>query len=310
MICGIVLYNPQLDRLKDNLEIISKETEELVFFNNGCSEECLKYINGVSNKNVTILGKGQNVGIASALNGIMEYAYIHGFKWVVTLDQDSVLDKDYLAEINKRIPSVDDDIAIICPQIIDARRIYPANKIVELSNKDHFVSMCITSGSCTNVDAWVEVGKFDDKLFIDLVDNDFCKRLKINHWKILKMGNVTLNQEFGNIIPKNKAVVNFIKKICDIFPKSKTSVLISKLAYKKIVSPMRVYYTNRNIIYLNHKLKESGGIGYESYSCSSYIGFWLFFNLPSLIRGNNKKEILRSIFNGVKDGKKLIREGK
>ena len=37
------------------------------------------------------------------------------------------------------------------------------------------------------IDAWEQIGKFDEWLFIDLVDNEFCKRLIVSGYTILRL---------------------------------------------------------------------------------------------------------------------------
>ena len=68
------------------------------------------------------------------------------------------------------------------------------------------------------------------------------------------------------------------------------------------MSPLRVYYTNRNIIYVNKKLKKYGSVGYESYNCKSYIGFIISFMIPSILRAGKKIDVLKATVKGVKDG--------
>ncbi len=302
---GVVLYNPTLDRFIQNMEIVIDKVDGIIIYDNGSDLSVKKYIKSIITKNVIFLGDGNNKGIAFALNEIMKTAKDKGADWVITLDQDSIISEDFISHLRKRIEfNKHIKLAIICPAIVDKRRIFPANKVVIDNKNDHEVNMCITSGSCTNIAAWEDVNGFDDYLFIDLVDNDFCKRLKARNWVILKMGGVTLDQEFGNIKPKSERVVNFYRKICSLIPNKKLAILISKLAYTKQVSPVRVYYTNRNIIYLNNKLKEIGGIGYESYSVNSYLGFLLFFDLPSIFRSKDKTRVIKAIYRGIIDGKK------
>lgn len=301
---GIVLFNPDLNRLKTNIQNVFPNVDMLVLFNNGMDSVTKKYIDSLDSKKVIILGKGENKGIAYALNCIMMKAYTNQVKWVITFDQDSVTPLNYVQQVKGRInDNSKRKVGIICPMVVDKRRIYPAMGVMPDTNNDYDVEMCITSGSCTSVDAWIDVGGFDDFLFIDLVDNDFCKRIRSKEWIILRMGNVLLDQEFGNITPRSKKVTSFYRFICSNFPNQRIAANISKLAYKKNVNPMRVFYTNRNILYLNEKLIELGGIGYESYNAKSYLGFLLFFNLPSLLRGKEKMKILRAIISGRKEGK-------
>ena len=79
---------------------------------------------------------------------------------------------------------------------------------------------------------------------------------------------------------------------------------IAKLTYRKKVSPFRVYYVHRNLLYLNKKFKKYGGIGYENFYCHTFLGFLLYFSLPSFVRGQNKFKILKAILQGLYDGYK------
>lgn len=297
---GIILYQPESNRLKLNIKKISAQVDHIYLYNNGTTSALLKELE--KNSKICILGNGDNVGIATAMNQIMKKAKVNGEDWVITYDQDSISGTNLLTEYKKVINN-DSKVAILCPQVIDERRKY----MKPLKNdKIEDVSNCITSGSCTRIAAWDEIGGFDDYLFIDLVDNDFCKRLKLNDWKIIRLNNVILNQQFGNIEEKNQSIVRIVMGISD-FIKNKLhmddlATNIGKLSYTKQVSPMRVYYTNRNIIYLNKKFSDYGGIGYENYNCNSYFGFQICFNLASLLRGKDKIQIIRAIISGMRDG--------
>ena len=65
---------------------------------------------------------------------------------------------------------------------------------------------------------------------------------------------------------------------------------------------MRVYYVHRNLLYLNKKFAQYNGIGYENFYCRSFVGFLLYFSLPSLVRAQKTLAVLKAIFKGLKDG--------
>lgn len=149
-----------------------------------------------------------------------------------------------------------------------------------------------------------KAGKYDSSLFIDLVDNDFSKRVKIVGYDIYRVNNVILDQELGVIEYKDTKMGHFF-----VWLGEKThSKNIAKLSYKKKVSPLRIYYTNRNVIYLNKKHKKYGGIGYESYYCKSFAGYYTKFNLSSIMRSDHKMKILKAVVKGTKDGIKLSKK--
>lgn len=299
-IAGIVLYNPNIKRLVQNIKSVSNQVEKIILYNNGINEHDLSLLKQEISDNIIMLGNGENYGISFALNRIMEFAKSKGADWVITLDQDSICAPNMVEEYEKKINQ--SDVAIICPHIIDKNRLYTLENVD--SSKDYYVKKCITSASCTRIEAWEDVEQFDEFLFIDLVDNDFCKRLILKQWKILKTNSVVLDQSFGETKLKSGFKVKFYMRLSGLVKNKNLSINIAKLSYKKKVSPLRVYYTNRNVLYLNKKFKNYGGIGYESYRCKSYFGFMIAFNLASLVRGKHKVKILSSIFNGIKDGLK------
>lgn len=68
---------------------------------------------------------------------------------------------------------------------------------------------------------------------------------------------------------------------------------------------MRVYHTNKNIIYLNKKFSDYGGIGYDCYQCNTYLGFMICFSLAAFVRGKQKSKIFSAIIHGIRDGRKM-----
>lgn len=289
---GIVVYNPDDEiRFLQCIESALSQVEKVYIFDNSTEKKQLNL-----SQNVTYMSLGRNVGIAYALNHIMRIAKKEGFEWVITLDQDSILPNNTIFEYTKYIKE-NDRLAIICPQVIDTRRVYME---IEKKHEIQYIEECITSASCTSINAWETVGGFDEWLFIDLVDNDFCKRLIVSGFKILRINSVVLNQEFGRITPKSLKKQEFWIQMSKIFRNKN----IAKFSYIKYVDPIRVYYTNRNIIYVNRKLKKYGKTAYNNYNCKGYIGFLICFSLPSLLRAQNKKKVFKAIIQGIVDGNK------
>lgn len=70
-------------------------------------------------------------------------------------------------------------------------------------------------------------------------------------YKILKLNYLILDQEFGKIKTKSPQKVAFYLWLA----KTLRNQNWTKFSYKKSVDPMRVFYTSRNIIYVNKKLK-------------------------------------------------------
>lgn len=287
---GMVVYNPDKARLKECLESIFSQFKQLIVFdNNGNCKEL--FANDIR---VVYLVEGQNKGLAYALNRIMEKAMQLGYDWFVTLDQDTLIPNNLLANYQKHIGQK--NVAILAPQVIDNRRKYL--KIEETKEELTEIDFCITSASCTNLKIWKQLNGFDEWLFIDFIDNDFCKRARLNGYRILRLNKVVINQQFGDIELKSPHTVQFYLKLSKLLRNKN----IAKLSYKKKVSPMRVYYVHRNLLYLNKKFAQYNGIGYENFYCRSFVGFLLYFSLPSLVRAQKTLAVLKAIFKGLKDG--------
>ena len=289
---AIVLYNPKdIDRLNECINSAKQICNYIYIYDN--SDNIINYSFG---SNIKYYSNNKNNGLAYALNYLVECAKNDGFEWVITLDQDSVLPSGIIDEYKKVIENTE-KLGIVCPQVVDARR-----KYIEIKKEPILenVDFCITSGSCISVKVWEKIGKFDEWLFIDLIDNDFCKRLIVSGYKILKLNNFVLNQQYGEIIEKSQFARDFWIRLSKILH----NVNIAKLSYKKTVNPIRVYYTCRNIIYVNKKLALYGRVGYENYNCKGYFGFIFCFIIPSIIRSNNKIKTSKSALIGTFEGKK------
>lgn len=285
---GIVTYNPEIKRLARSIDSISKQVECVYIYDNGSRNiEKISDI-GKKSKNIRMMYSTSNIGIASALNHISEAARQDGMEWILTLDHDSIVPQNMIEEYSKYLEW--DRIGIICPVIYDRRR--PERRPV-FENKCDMVDMCITSGSLVNLSVWEQVGKYDDWLFIGLVDDEYCLKNRIHGYKILRINSVVLDHELGNLKPAHLAgIYKWIaqKTGCSFF---------NKLTYKREVNPLRLYYATRNMIFLNHKYKAYIGKEYKKRN-------YLYNGASSIVRGKKKIKLLYAFARGMYDGKRYI----
>ncbi len=194
IVAGIVLYNPDIERLQENLLHIARQVSKVICVDNGS-----KNVDAVNNvlknyENVEIIYFSQNKGIACALNEIVRYAEKNGFSWVLTLDQDSVCDDSIVQHYRNYIERNDTKrIGCITCFIKDRNFDDESNKYQEQD-----ILYCITSGSLMNTSAMREVGYFDEKMFIDKVDVDICINLRNHGYRIVQIGYVGLLHEIGH----------------------------------------------------------------------------------------------------------------
>lgn len=287
IVAGVVLFNPG-ERTLNCLSSLHRQVERIYVFDNSVDQIEIQLPD-----NIVYLSEGKNKGIAYALNKIMERAKTDGYRWVLTMDQDSILPDGMVRDFSRYLSRP--KIGIVCPQVIDKRRKYMETKH---GDDEEYVKKCITSSSCTSIDIWEKIGKFDEWLFIDLVDDEFCKRMTVSGYKILKLNKWVLDQEFGKIEPKSERVQKFWIKVSKVLHNQN----FAKFSYRKSVSPMRVYYTCRNIIYVNRKMKKYGNTAYKNYNCKNYLGFVICFIWPSILRADKKMDVVKAAWNGTRDG--------
>lgn len=229
LISSIVTYNPDLQRLKQNVAAIDSQVDEIVVVDNG-SKNVADVIGSLScYSNIHFIKNKDNMGIATALNEAAQYAKEQGYEWIITLDQDSVAPSNL---VETYLPyTKDKSIGMLCCKIID-------RNFGELDiNKRHNhgceeVPMCITSASMMNIKAWDEVGGFPEDFFIDSVDFDICLSMREHGYKIVRTNDTALLHEVGH-----SEIRNFLGKQRQIYHHS----------------PLRYYYMVRNGIYLGKR---------------------------------------------------------
>ena len=274
MICaGIVTYNPDLNRLKENINSISKQVKLLIIFDNGSKniEElqklCCLY------KNIALILSPKNKGIAYALNRIVERAYSENYLWLLTLDQDSVCFENIITDYEKCICTIN-NASIICSLIKDRNFKY-YDEIINTQYTN--VKFTITSGACINIKDCFKIGGFDEQLFIDWVDSDYCFRIDKLGKKIVRINKEKILHEVG-IDTRN---YNFLWKKITIFNHN----------------AFRVYYICRNGIYLARKNKNTTILRAKITAINRLIIILLF--------EKNKLKKIKAGIKGVKDSKKM-----
>lgn len=286
VIAGIITYNPELDRLKLNIEHIIGQVNEVIIFDNGSKN--INYISHICElyDTVTLIKSPDNLGIATALNRILQYCYSVQCKWLLTLDQDTICPHDIIMCYEKY--SNYDNAALLCAKLVDKRKTIYNDK---LKNESAFeeIEVCETSGTLMNLELCKNIGGFEDILFIDYVDFEYCTRLRANEYKILRINTVVLEQEFGVVVPSKYS--SFYIKL------SQTTKIkfISKLSYKSIYNPLRRYYCMRNRIYYLRKYCKYLNIPIEILKTVQIC-------TRTLLRGQNKLKLFKALIKGLIDG--------
>lgn len=265
IVAAIILFNPNIERLRKNINSIKDQVDKIFFIDND-SKNIIEIENlflGYNNDYLLIKNK-KNLGIATALNIAFQYAEKDGYKWIITMDQDSIAPTNLVSSLAEIISK---NVGIICPLIQDINK----KEHIPISNKIVKVQKCITSGSLTNIEAWKKIGGFDEVMFIDGVDFDFCYRLIDSGYLILENRRVLLTHEVGKI---------------------KEHKFLGIKIYAMNHTAFRKYYIAKNTVYLYRKHKKTS---FPIVSLFKQICLVLLYEEEKMIK-------LKAIIKGIKDG--------
>lgn len=267
-IAGIVVCNPNYDRLQMNIKGILPQVDKLVIYRNSVMD--LEKVE--KNDKIIYLNNGSNNGIGMALNAIMDYANSEGAEWCLLLDQDSVVDSHFIEKFEKYTWL--DDAAILSPVIHDDKDQEEADK----DNSDYsIIDMCITSGTYNNVYFWKKINRFREEFFIDYIDWEYCARARSTGYKIYRINGVTLNHQLGAKTYHN---------------------LLGKKIFTYNHNAFRKYYITRNTI-VSYKLFPAEIKFQHPYLRTvKRLMLTIFFE-------EDKVNKIRAIIRGVRDSKKL-----
>ena len=267
LIVGVITYNPDLNRLKENLCAVLKQVDKVIVIDN-CSKNIQDVENYLSSfPAVKLIKNAENLGVASALNQEAKHALENGYEWLLSLDQDSVIPDGLVEEYQKYtdIP----EIGMICCKIKD-RNFGELDYNAKIIGGTEFVSECITSASMIRLSAYEKIGGYYEPLFIDSVDFDICYSLQKAGYKILRTNEKVLLHEVGHskkihFFGKDRQLVNH--------------------------TPLRYYYIFRNGLFVAWRH------GYLAKAIKHYTFCFLIMNLYENDRIAKDKMILKGLWH-------------
>jgi len=234
--CVVVWYNPSKKELNNIKSYYSHVDKIYIVDNSDSDNSALLNSPDFSAGKIEYYPNLTNIGIASALNKGCLSAIEDGFEWVMTMDQDSTFPENeitkFVNEFEAKIKGYG-DIAIVAPRSSDLQ-------------PHGFVEKVITSGNIVNLHAYKQVGGFDDELFIDEVDHDFCFKLMQANYKIFLLSNVRMAHSLGNS-KIHKFIFNYKFHVMHHSPVRKYYIIRNRLVVRKRYPAYTRRYIKDNI---------------------------------------------------------------
>lgn len=258
----IILYNPDDDFIS-NINSYVNFIDKLYIVDNS-SKKSLNNFDLLEEEKIEYIFNNENLGIAKSLNMVADLAIKIGYNYLLTMDQDSKF-LNFEKYLNC-LQNLDfHDIAIVSPNPT-----YDKNKSTETCEYE-LVDKTITSGSILNLSLFNKIGKFDENLFIDEVDFDYCLKARMLNYNILLFKNIHLAHSFGTVIENKNNRVQY--------------------------PPIRVYYITRNRLYMASKYSNFDK-KYYGYRRSFYEAVYKkFFRI--LKHEDNKLLKIKALSRGV-----------
>ncbi len=225
----VILYHPDTNALMAHLHSYLSIVDHLLLLDNSESpstslEDALS--KEVSNK-IQYRHFGENRGIAERLNLAIESAQSLGYRYLLTMDQDTGFQPGQMLQYWQKVQDNQLDKVVQ----------FGANcqpDFTPISDKPQQTNNLITSGTILDLSLIDQIGTFDEALFIDFVDTEFSFRVVEKGYRNLLFADIVLQHRIGYL-------------------KMGRSIKNLKSSARILHAPIRVYYILRNGLYLLFK---------------------------------------------------------
>lgn len=283
-ICAVVVsYHPAAE-LIENVAALLEQVDVVVIVDNGSGADAKALLDRLGGyPNVNVIYNRENLGIAAALNIGVRHAKAAGHTWVATFDQDSKVTPGMIKTMLQAYDTYPEKekVASLSPRYQNQSTGQSATSRATYSDSDHLpyaeVLVVMTSGNLLKLSVFDAVGYFNEALFIDHVDTEFCLRCAAKGYRILEVHDAILLHCIG--FPAQHR----------IFGKLKTTTNHSSL---------RRYYIARNSIYVYKKfaLTYPAWVARDAVKLVKLIIMLIMFETD---RRNKLAAIFRGIFHGM-----------
>ena len=229
-VCAVIVTYNCSSALARNVELLRPQVGSLLIVDNGSGKESLALLEEIQRDYACeVIYNGANLGIAAALNVGVSYAARNGFEWLATFDQDSQVSGDFVACLLQTFHEdiSNEKVGMVLPRYVDTST---GVEVPQMNSRAGTLVIGITSGAMTKLEVFASCGLFEEKLFIDCVDTEFCLRISRRGWIIIESQGAVLLHSLGRMTSK--------------------SLPLGRKLLTSNHSPARRYYIARNRIFM------------------------------------------------------------
>lgn len=216
----VVAFHPDGDRLWALLQAIAPQLDAVWIMDNGGTEGAI----GARQLpvGVRIVDNHGNMGLAKSYNDGIGLARAHGGDHVLLLDQDSLPEPTMLPALHAALTAMrarGRRVAVVGPRIRDVkgtrwegfvqRRGFRLVGVLDDASGHVPAHHLISSGSLVPLDAYDAIGAFEERLFIDYVDIEWCMRARCAGYDVLGVSGARMLHDLGGdpVIGKRGRIV-------------------------------------------------------------------------------------------------------
>lgn len=227
----VVCFRTTADEIRPLVRVLESQVERVLVVDN--SPDWPGGLTDVGDGRSEYVPMPANLGTAGAMNEVGRRAMLEGVDFIVSCDQDSLPGAGLVDGLLASFSSLADDgvrVAAVGPRKVDPRtgrdlrlllpvrwlkRYAPASdgRVVEV---DHLIS----SGCLIDIRAFREVGPFNEGLFLDYVDIEWCLRARAGGYAIFCDPSLAMDHVIGD------RVVQFGSWSVWLHPPKRTGVLV------------------------------------------------------------------------------------
>lgn len=202
----IVTFNPDVDRLAQVVASLGPQVQSIVIVDNGSANVDVVSSLCDDRADVDLLALGENRGVGAALNIGVQTSLLAQPEWILTMDQDTIVFEggvdSILASFDSVAPQHHDRVGILAlrarPQPSSIWLTRYADRLLVINRLGAFEERrgAITSGNLIRADVARRVA-FDERLFIDQVDFEFCFAVRRLGYHVLSHDRISMDHVLG-----------------------------------------------------------------------------------------------------------------
>ncbi len=198
VLAGSVTFEPTEEQLRQTVRNLRACSARPAIFDNSGSTGTRQFIKEACEQaGVLYLGTGENCGTGVALNALTDLAEARHLPWLLYFDQDSELGDGYPSALRSSLELVRADRHVAAIGSLIQAPGSDASSTGTRTSRFDIVKDTIASGTLMRVSGARSVGGFDEDLFLDTVDHEFCLRLRALGWLTLRDNRRLLRHEVG-----------------------------------------------------------------------------------------------------------------